>query len=731
MEKYIKGQFRKKIFGNDNGYVVGIFKVKETEDDELSFYVNRTITFTGYFHELNEEDTYIFYGDLINHEKYGDQFSVSSYERVMPEEKDSIVEFLSSGLFKGIGEKKAQKIVDVLGKDTLKIILENPDNLLLIPTVTKRNIDLLHEKLVEYEESYTTILALGELGFSTKDSMIVYNKYLSKTVKIIDDDIYQLTYDIDDMTFKKIDSIALKHGIKVDDIRRVKASIIYVLKEVTNMYGHSYLLNGEIYDYMIRCLSVSISSDDFDNALLMLSKDLIIVIKDDKYYLKEMYDAEVNISNRISYLTKCDDNTSKRLDEYIKSVEEVYHISYNEEQINAIKNSYLKKFLIITGGPGTGKTTIIKAITEMYRQSNKLSYDELREDIALLAPTGRASKRIAESTLLPAVTIHRFLKWNKENNTFQINEYNKSKVKFVVIDEASMIDASLFDSLLKGLSYNTKIVLVGDYHQLPSVGPGQVLKDLIESDCLNIVRLNKLYRQSQDSNILTLAYDMNNDFVDMGVFNKDEDLTFIPCSPTKVKDTVVDFCKKIDKKDYSKLQVLAPLYKTINGIDELNISLQSIFNPKDNKKNELIINGITFRENDKVIQLTNMPDENVFNGDIGYIKRIINNNGKKEIHIDYDGNTVKYTASNFNKFKHGFAISIHKSQGSEFDIVIMPMTSTYGKMLYRKLVYTGVTRCKKKLCIVGSIDSLELAVHNNDSDIRRTTLKEMLINKFN
>lgn len=731
METYIKGQFRKKIFSNENGYVVGLFKVKETNNEDLSFCLNRTITFTGYFHEMNEDDTYTLYGQLTTHEKYGDQFSVTSYERIMPEEKDSIVEFLSSGLFKGVGEKNAQKIVDILGKDTLKIILENPDNLLLIPTITKRQVDILHNKLVEYEESYTTILALGDLGFSTKDSMIIYNKYLSKTMKIVETDIYQITYDIDDMTFKKVDAVALKQGMKIDDLRRIKAAIIYVLEEVTNMYGHSYLLNGEIYSYTARSLTTDIQVEDFDQAIEQLNRDLRIVIKNEKYYLKEVYEAEVNIANRISYLTKCDDEVSDNLDNYIKNLEEFYKIEYNTDQINAIKSSYLKKFLIITGGPGTGKTTIIKAITEMYRQSNNLSYEELREEIALLAPTGRASKRIAESTLLPAVTIHRFLKWNKENNTFQINEYNKSKARFVIIDESSMIDTLLFDSLLKGLSYNTKIILVGDHHQLPSVGPGQILKDLIESDYLNVITLSKLYRQKEDSNILTLAYDMNKNIIERDIFNQDEDLTFIPCPPAKVKENIINFCQKINRQDYHRLQVLAPLYKTINGIDELNIALQTIFNPKNNKKNEIIINGITFREEDKVIQLTNMPDENVFNGDIGYIERIIATSGKKEIHIDFDGNIVKYTASNFNKFKHGYAISIHKSQGSEFDIVIMPMVKSYGKMLYRKLVYTGVTRCKKKLCIVGDINALELAVSNNDTDIRRTTLKDILIKKFN
>lgn len=729
METYLKGNFRKTIYRNDSGYVIGIFKVKETNDDSLLDYVNRTITYTGYFHEQNEEDTYMLYGKMVTHDRYGEQFQVDSYERLMPEEKDGIVEFLSSNIFKGIGEKKAQKIVEMLGEDALKIILENPDNLLLVPTVTKKQADLLHQKLVEYEASYTTIVALHELGFSTKDSLLIYHKYKEKTGDMLDQNIYQVAQDLEDISFKKVDSIALKHDMKPDDARRIAAAILYCMEEICNAYGHSYLLSGEIYQYTLRILGVQVGDQDFETALKSLLLDLKVIELDEKYYLKEMYEAEQNIATRCSYLSKLPDQESSKLEENLENLEEYFRIEYNDDQKEAIRKSFQKRFLIITGGPGTGKTTIIKAITELYRQMEDLSYEDLAKEIALLAPTGRASKRISESTLLPALTIHRFLKWNKENNSFAINEHNRSDAKFVIIDEMSMVDTYLLDHLLKGLSPNTKIILVGDHHQLPSVGPGQVLKDMIESGTLCVVKLNQLYRQGEDSNILTLAYDINANRLDRSVFNQEEDLAFFPCPPMKVKEKIMELCEQYKEGDYKKLQILAPLYKTINGIDELNIALQSIFNPPTSKKKEILINDVIFREKDKVIQLSNMPDENVFNGDIGVIEKI-ENGTKKQIVINFDGNKVRYTAANFGKFKHGYAISIHKSQGSEFDMVLMPMVKGYGKMLYRKLVYTGVTRTKKKLILLGDIDALELAIHNDQSGIRRTSLKEVLISRL-
>lgn len=726
MSAYIKGHYQRSIYQNSNGYHIGLFKVSDTNDEKLAEYINRTITFTGYFHELNEMDTYLFYGKLVHHEKYGEQFQTESYERCKPEEKDAIIEFLTSGLFKGIGEKKAKSIVDVLGKDTLKIILEHPDNLILIPGITKSNIDTLHHKLKEYEASYDVILYLGNLGFSTKDSMIIYNFYKDKTKLVIEEDIYQLIQDIHDLTFKKVDQIALKLKTPLNALIRIKAAILYIMNEVSNTYGHSYYYQEEIFSLLPRVLQVAITKEEYQHALEELIQDIKVQKKEERYYLTEMYEAETLIVKRFRLLSSNKDRIEKNLDVKIKELESFYGITYNEDQKEAIEKSILKDFLIITGGPGTGKTTIMKGITELYRQVHHLSYEKLQEKLALLAPTGRAAKRMSETTLLKASTIHRFLKWQKETNKFQVNEYNKSKVDCIIIDEASMIDTYLMANLLKGISANCKIIMVGDDHQLPSVGPGQILHDLIQSQKLEVVELKKLYRQGKDSNILSLAYQIRNGKIDPKIFNQEEDLTFISCSLQEVIPNIMEIARTYKDTSYKDFQILAPMYKTVVGIDEINRNIQKIFNGKEEKKKEHRIGEVLFRELDKVIQLTNMPEENIYNGDIGIIDKIISS-PKKEIHINFDSNIVKYTPSNFNNFRLAYAISIHKSQGSEFDIVILPLVKTYHKMLYRKLVYTAVTRSKKRLYLIGDIKALEMAVANTDVDIRRTSIKDFLI----
>lgn len=724
---YIKGNYRRSIYSSPQGYHIGLFKVIDTDDEKLADYIDRVITFTGYFHELNDMDTYLFYGKLVNHQKYGEQFQVDSYERCKPEEKNSIIEFLTSGLFKGIGEKKAKAIVDVLGKDTLKVILENPDNLILIPGVTKKNIETLHNKLQEYEASYETILYLGELGFSTKDAMIVYNFYKNKTKQVIEENIYKLVQDIYNLNFKKIDFIALKNGIEKDSMIRVEASLIYIMNEVSDAYGHSYYYKEELSSLLPRVIGVNISDEKIEEALKNLEKNLLIIVKEEKYYLKEMYESESLIVKRFRLLSHEKDLIAKDIDNKIKEIEEFFGIVYNEEQLEAIKESYQKKFLIITGGPGTGKTTIMKAITELYRQMNKLDYSSLQEKIALLAPTGRAAKRMTETTLLRASTIHRFLKWQKETNKFQVNEYNKSKVEFVIIDEASMIDTYLMASLLKGISANCKIVMVGDDHQLPSVGPGQVLHDLIQSEKLPVIKLTELYRQGKDSNILSLAYDIRQGTINEKIFNVGDDLTFIKSSPNQVINNILEITDTYKDLSYKDFQILCPMYKTIAGIDEINNHIQKKFNKKAKDKKEIATSEVIFREGDKVIQLTNMPDENVYNGDIGIIKEI-KTSPKKEIIIDFDGNIVKYTPSNFSNFRLAYAISIHKAQGSEFEVVIIPIVKNFNKMLYRKLIYTGVTRSKKKLYLIGDIEALKTAVNNTSADVRRTSIKDFLQN---
>lgn len=727
MASYIQGKYTKCIFKNNTGYNIGVFRVSDSNDPSLADYIGRSITFTGYFHDLNEIDTYLFYGKLVTHEKYGEQFQVESYERCMPEEKDSIVEFLTSGLFKGIGEAKAKKIVDVLGKDTLKIILETPDNLLLIPSISKKNVDTLHNKLKEYEASYETIMYLSDMGFSTKDSMIIYNTYKKDTKKVIEEDIYKLIEDINEIYFKKIDVIALKNGIKKDALIRVKASLLYIMDEVSNTYGHSYYFREELLNYLPRVLGVNICTELFDECINKLVDDLKIIIKEDRFYLREMYESETLIVKRFRLLNSNKEIIDKKLDSMILELEDFFDIKYNSCQLDAIKKSYMKDFLIITGGPGTGKTTIMKGIVELYRLMEKLSYEKLNDKIALLAPTGRAAKRMSETTGMPASTIHRFLKWSRDTNKFQVNEYNRSKVEFVIIDEASMIDTYLMASLLKGISSNCKVILVGDDHQLPSVGPGQVLHDLIESHALQVVELTELYRQGIDSNIISLAYDIRNQSVNKDIFNVEDDLTFIECRDNEVIPNICEICNTYKDLNYKKFQILAPMYKGLNGIDAINKNVQDIFNSKSRTKKEKVIGEFNFREDDKVIQLTNMPDDNVYNGDIGIIDRI-QSSPKSEIHIDFDGNLVKYTPANFINFRSAYSISIHKAQGSEFDVVVIPIVNAYNKMLYQKLIYTGVTRAKKKLYIVGDFSALIRASRNTSDDIRRTTIKNYLIN---
>jgi len=736
MKSYIKGNYRKSIYTSDKGYVIGLFKVRETNSKSLEPHINKTITFTGYFHELNEDDTYIFYGEEVNHPRYGFQFQVSEYERVKPTDKEGIIEFLSSDLFPGIGDTLAQKIVETLGENALTEILENPSCLNLVPKLTQKKADRIVSVLTKYEESHQTIVKLTELGFSMKDALSIYNQYKNYTLDIIDKNIYKLIDDISELSFLKVDIIAKTKGIKPEDERRVKALIIYTMNNLIYQNGDVYLTKETIINSVNRSLGILIDTDTFENYFHELEEERKIIIEENAYYLIDIYKAENNVADKIYNLVNKENKKIPNLEEKINELEKQYDINYNDKQKEAITKALENNILIITGGPGTGKTTIIKAITELYSKINKLDYDELVKNLALLAPTGRASKRMSESTLLPASTIHRFLKWNKDTNEFMINEMNKADCNLVIIDEVSMIDIALFDSLFKGLKSDIKLILVGDYNQLPSVGPGQVLKDLIESDVIDTVHLDHLYRQDENSYITTLAHEIKEGELSESFLETKSDYTFLKCTSPSIKKNLTNLCRQIIDKgyDYKRVQLLAPMYKGENGIDLLNKELQDVFNPKDINKREITSGDVIFRENDKILQLVNMPDDNIYNGDIGTIKYIKYGNtsksGKNEIYVDFDGNVVKYTPKDFNKIKHGFIISIHKSQGSEFEMVVMPVASSYRRMLYRKLIYTGITRAKKKLILIGEVKPFTDSVYNNNEYIRNSKLLEKLMNKF-
>lgn len=717
---YIKGNFRKYIFKSDNGFTVGIIKIKET-DLNIS---DNTITFTGYFSNLDENELYRFEGNLVKHDKYGEQFNVNSYEIVLPEDKDHIIDFLSSELFKGIGEKKASKIVDALGVNCLTIILENPDALLKVPTVTEKNKCTIYDSLLEYKTSYDKMLNLTKIGFSMKDALNI-EKYYGSNVDTVLTSPYQMIGEVKDITFNKIEKLRSKLGISLDDLDRIAAGIIYAFDALSFRSGNTYFSYDEIVNFSKNLLGVE--KDIITKGLSNLVNLGKVIILDDKYILTDFYESEKYIARRLSVLTRDFDDYG--YEDEINDISEKLQCVFNTEQREAISSALRFNFSVITGGPGTGKTTIIKAITSIYRGINDLSGKDLLESLILLAPTGRASKRMSLQAGLPSYTIHRFLKWQKEEDTFLINEENKSDAKMVIIDEASMLDNNLFYNLLLGLNPNCKIVMIGDYNQLPSVGAGQVLKDIIESDFVPVTYLKKLYRQDKHSNINLFAHDIIEGKLNLSLFNESDDLTFVPCNKDNLKEKLEEFILTYKDLSIYDMQVLAPVYKGDNGIDALNIYIQELLNGKDAFKNELLHDGVIYREGDKVIELVNSVEDNVFNGDIGQILRVIKNK-KKEITCDFDDNIVNYSASTFENFKHGFAISVHKAQGSEFEIVILPVLNSYNFMLYRKIIYTAVTRAKKKLIILGEENALKRAIMTDRDENRKTLLKSFIIDSI-
>ena len=721
---YIKGKFKQSIFKSDTGYNVGLFKISETDDPEMENFIKKTITFTGYFETLNNDDTYILYGSLVYHDRYGYQYSVASYEKVLPTGKDAIIEFLTSSLIKGCGEKTAIKIVEILGDNAIEKIKDNINNLDLIPKLSETKKKSIYNSILKYYESNETIIKLKEYGFSIKDSLKLINIYGNGILNIVENNIYSLINDID---FKTLDRIYLSIYKETTNLR-ILACIVETMKRITFNTGDTYSYKEEIIRALNDEFNIKISSDEYFS---MLSNEYKIVIDNDKYYLKEYYDAEIDIVNRLKEIKISPKHLEKNLDKKIKDLESSLDITYNTEQKNAIKSIFHDNIVIITGGPGTGKTTIIKGIINLYKSVYKYSDDALNMKLALIAPTGRASKRMSETTGYGSSTIHRYLKWNKDNNTFGINEFNKTNEELIIVDETSMIDTVLFDSLLKGIRKNIKLVLVGDEHQLPSVSPGLILNDLINSNKFNHIKLNNIYRQSKNSYIPVLASEIKNKNV-TDYLDKKDDYNFIECNTRSIKDLIVDIANKSINKglDENNIQILAPMYKGEIGIDNLNIILQNIFNPHSNHLKEVVIGPIIYRVNDKVLNLVNDVDKGIYNGDIGFIYDIDINSKSDFIKVNFDNNIVSFKKEELSSIKHAYAITIHKAQGSEFDHVIMPISKTYNKMLYNKLIYTGVSRAKKSLIIIGSSKAFIYSVNNDYSEIRKTNLKELVMNNI-
>lgn len=717
-EYYIKGNVVKLLFESSTGYKVGLFKVKEASGEDIEPYLNKTITFTGNFMPLNNELSYKFVGKLTHHPRFGVQFNVSSYESIIPDDKDGIVMYLSSGIFKGIGPKTAKIIVDTFGEETINEIKNGNPILSKIKGMNEKKAKYLTSKILEYDKDQELIIEFNKLGFTTEECLKIVNKYKDRCFDIIQNNIYTL---VSDINFLKLDKIFLKFHDENEGVR-IDALIKYSISNLCYKSGDTLVDRETLFLEVNKFFSDMLDSKVFLSHIDDLIEMGYVMQVHELVTLSEFYETEASIASTINHLVSIRDDVKEEVIlREISSYERLNNVIFNEEQREAIKGSLTNNLFIITGGPGTGKTTIIKAIVDIYESVHE---DTELKDITMLAPTGRASKRIQESVNRKASTIHKFLKWNKETKEFSVNRFNPSDTKLVIIDEFSMVDNSLFNSLLEGLVSNVKLILVGDANQLPSIAPGNILADMLDISLIPRKELKSVYRTKADSYIIPLAQDIKarKEFKEFP--NIYEDFKFISSPDILIKKYIVDICEKAKEKDLDieDFQVLVPMYKGENGIDSINRIMQSIFNKEDANKREIVIRDIVYREGDKVIQLVNDVDNNIYNGDVGYIRRIIDGS-KQSLEIDYNGNVVMYNRGKFDEFTHAYAISVHKSQGSEYANVIVVIPSNMKRMLYNKLLYTAVTRAKKGLVVIGSIDSFNYAVHQEYSDNRNTSLK--------
>lgn len=717
MEKYIVGNIKNIIYESNNSpYKVGVFKVKETNIDALNNYINKTICFTGNFNEVNNDIDYILYGETVNHHKYGLQFSVSSFEIKEPSDIDSMIIYLSSGMFKGIGVKTAERIVERFGIDTIKVIREDYESLSLVSGMTKKKALMMHNKLIESELNQELIVKLNTCGFTIKEAIDLLNIYGNSIFNVIENNIYELKEYI---SFNKLDHIFLKYNYEMHEYRII-ALIEHLINEYCYQTGDTLIKKEELFLRLKRCFENNFTIDIFLLNIDKLKRNKKIIELNDCYMLYSYYDSEMFIMNTVNNLNKIKSIYNiKSINKYIESYEKKYSIKFNEEQKLAISTSIINNFYIITGGPGTGKTTIIKAIVEILKNDLKVNIN----DIALLAPTGRSAKRMNEAVGVSSYTIHKFLKWNKELSAFGIDEYNKASESIIIIDEASMIDIFLFTSLLKGLRSNVKLILVGDSNQLPSIAPGDLLQDLINLPSIKSQYLNTIYRVKEGSYITTFAKDIK-DQKEFVYFDNYSDFKFIESSDENImlylNEIVTSAVNKNIKID--NFQVLAPMYKGINGIDNINKMMSDLYNKESTK---YLIGDKYYKINDKVIQLVNDVENNVFNGDIGYIHDIRKVDNQLFIEIDYMGNRVIYTSKDSDKFNLAYAVSIHKSQGSEYDNVVVVLAKSFSRMFYNKLIYTAVTRAKKSLIILGSIESLNKSIKTLYATNRNTLFKNV------
>ena len=638
MLKYT-GYIRKiRYYSESSHYIVALLEVEE--DQEL-------LTMNGYMSNFNDYDKYAFYGDFEIHPKYGQQFKLDHYEIVLSTDEEEIIKYLSSPLFKGLGPTQAKYIVDALGENALSLIKEDKHHLDLVKGMTVAKRELIYEVLTsnDYDQEVTQFF-MGH-GISLRHIGIIQETYKEKTLEILQNHPYQLVEDIDGIGFKTADELALKTGGTLDNPDRLKAGVIYSIKQSCFSSGSVYVFYDEIKKAFHKII-YHIDDEVFDEYLNTLVEEGRVIKEGEYYYDEELYESEEIIAN---FLHKINDYPEEFYDEnelerLLDNYQDKFGIVYSTKQKEAIEYFLKCPMMILTGGPGTGKTTVVKALIQIYRTLYP------KDAISLVAPTGRAAKRLSELTGLDACTIHRELKWDLHKNSFAMNRNNPLSSQVLIIDEFSMVDSLLLSKLFDASRRVHKVLFIGDYHQLPSVAPGNVLKDFIESQ-LKVIELDEIYRQSKDSGIVQLAHQLIHQEVnDLSLFEQYKDIHFYNSTNFEIIKNVTTIVKKAIENGYDQndIQVLAPIYQGVAGINALNLALQEIFNPK-NHQEEYRIGQKVYREGDKILQLKNRPDDDIYNGDIGVLVEINRKDGFEYLEdtliVDYDGNLVEYTSKDF------------------------------------------------------------------------------------
>lgn len=722
-------------------YSIVRVKIKETNLQ----YQEKEIIVVGYFPKLDEELYYRFTGTLKNHPKYGLQFQADTFEKEVPQTEQGVIHYLSSDLFPGIGPKTAETIVKTLGADALKKIMENPYVLDEVPRLAEDKKLTIRSVLEQNLGLDRIMIQLNEWGFGPQLGMKIYQTYREETIQILTENPYRLIEEVEGVGFTKADELGSKLGITGNHPDRIKAAVLHVLNQAALQEGHVYLEAEQVLPQVKSMLEqsqpVEIPYESISKAVIEMQEEGKVCGEETRMYLPSLYFSEVGIASKVLDLLQENNNRQvfsiDEIRKVIGEVEERLEVTYAETQAKAIECALNSSIMILTGGPGTGKTTVIRGLVEVYAELNGLSLDpneyakkEEPFPIVLAAPTGRAAKRLAESTGLPAMTIHRLLGFNGQEK----EEETEREVagRLVIIDEMSMVDTWLSHQLLKSIPQDRQVVLVGDQDQLPPVGPGQVLKDLLASKVIPTIELTEVYRQADGSTIIEMAHQIKRGEIPQNITAKTSDRSFIKASRDQIASVVTQVVKSAMAKGQSirDIQVLAPMYKGPAGIDQLNKEIQQLVNPNDGTRKEIAYGDTIFRVGDKVLQLVNQPENNVFNGDIGEVIAILKAKETVEkqdmVVVSYDGNEVTYERGDLNQITLAYCCSIHKSQGSEFQTVIMPIVRSYSKMLRRNLLYTGITRAKNFLILCGEPEEFEKGLARTDDLKRLTSLRARL-----